>query len=325
LSEKFRGLFIPDTHLDNRTPTSRMDDYLSSSMEEFYEILYMAQKMKCHYIVHLGDVFHRADPMGICRNQVLDALKGDKEGNPWGFDIFVCVGNHDINNSQYDLQYSALGTLIKVGAIQKVDFDDKYGIGFGHFNTKIEKQIANGLLTKYPAIIWATHATVTLNGGFPDNPDFVEFRNIEFNPECRLLINGHIHHEYNASKDEVSFVNPGSLARNDFTPDSFHKAPHVVVVDYYRDGSKLRWVYQELKNYKLGKDIFNYIEIKESKSAKKEMSEYMTQIAKMTHLGMSSNLYESVRLSGIQKQIDDVVLDVAISELRSVEEARKFL
>ena len=325
LPEKYRGLFIPDTHLDNRTPTSRLDDYLSSSMDELYEILYMAKKTKCDYVVHLGDIFHRADPLGICRNQVLDAFQGDKEGNPWGFDLFVVVGNHDTNNCKYDLQYSALGTLIKVGAIKKVEYDEKYGIGFGHFTNEIEQEIKDGLLLQYPAVIWATHATIILQDKCFDSDNFVTFKNMEFNPECRLLINGHVHTAYESIKNNVTFINPGSVARNDFTADSFHKTPKVVIVDYYRDGSKMRCSYQELKNFKEGKDIFNYIELKAVKSDKKEMTEYMTQIAKMTHLGMSQNVFENLRLDGIQKGIDDKVMDKAIEALKAVENAKKFL
>lgn len=323
MSEKYRGLFIPDTHFDNRTPGSRIDDYLSTTMEEFYEILYMARKLKCHYIVHLGDVFHRPDPMGVCRNQVLEALSHDLSGEPWEFDKFVVVGNHDTGNCTYDLKYSALGTLIKVGAIQKVDYSEKYGVAFGHFEKNIEKNIKEGMFLTQPAVIWATHAMVLKQGG-GEQGEYVEFSKTDFNPECKLLINGHVHAASSDEKNGVQFINPGSIARNELNDDNLYKVPQVVVVDYYRDGSKIRCSYQPLKNIKPGSDIFNYIEVKKEKLRVKEVGEYMEQIANMTTLNLTDNLFESLRLSGIKKQVDEDIIDLAIQELKIVEDADKF-
>ena len=84
---KKRFLIIGDNHLDSKTPQSRLDNYMLAGLSELEETLKIARAAQVDYYILLGDVFHRIDVGGECRNRALEILSKDESGKSWGFEI----------------------------------------------------------------------------------------------------------------------------------------------------------------------------------------------------------------------------------------------
>lgn len=322
MPKKYRVAFIGDTHNDTMQPPYRIDSYFESMLEDTHETLRMAKQHNCHAYVHLGDLFHKSEPSGRCRNAVIDMFRHQVDGQVWPFEKFIVEGNHDNKNSPIHRPDTALGTLLKHNdALQCTDYAEDYKIGFGHFNNHIEADIRDGLLTRYPAIIWATHATITLSAPINDKHKHILFNDVPVNPECRLIINGHIHHAYASTRaDGVHFINPGSISRYELDEDNLNKIPNIVIVDYYDDGSKIKHGYHAVETALPGRDIFNFIQGRELKIEKMELKDYMRQIEQITQYKHGKNIFDNLRASGKAKNIDEPIVELAIDTLKTIVE-----
>ena len=76
-----RFLVVGDNHLDSKSPSSRLDNYMEAGLMELKETLKIAKATNCDYYILLGDLFHRIDVGGECRNRAIEILASD-EGEP---------------------------------------------------------------------------------------------------------------------------------------------------------------------------------------------------------------------------------------------------
>ena len=291
-------LFVGDNHIDDRQPIERIDNYFQSGLLELSECLRIGRDNECDAVVFLGDIFHRMEPSGACRNEVLKILLNDENEEPWPFEKYVTIGNHDVRHNPSNLASSALGTLIEVGALKCVEVANDLGIGFVHFAPHVCQEMADGLLKKIqkryeePIIIWSIHASVTLSKYYGDH---IIVDDVPVNPECRMLVAGHIHMPMRKVRgDNVVFINPGSIGRTALNQENINRIPEVLFVEYDTETGDMRRYVQPLEFSKPPDEIFHIRAAENRKRQKEDTKKYITQLASISAWSSVANKYPDV-------------------------------
>lgn len=123
----FRFIFMTDTHLSNKPPASRLDDYNESVFEKIKFCFQYCIDHEIPNIIHGGDLFHSykiREEIGI---RFIDLLQ--EYHNIVNF--FYCFGNHDVqaNNREY-VDKTALGFLLRYPQFHVLN-NKPYGLGNG--------------------------------------------------------------------------------------------------------------------------------------------------------------------------------------------------
>lgn len=324
-----RVLFIGDIHFDHAKPRSRTDEgYLDNLCRKLNQAFQIGEKAGVEAVVVLGDIFHRCDPLGACRNKALAVFQGDWDGRPWPFRILSLRGNHDVKNNPAYVPVSAFGTLMQAGVIEVPDsYDSRLDMGMIHHFPGVEHELENGLLSGDSApVVYALHANIVKYPFYGS----VLLDDIPTGDKTKLLVAGHIHKPMHYTRhDGLVYINPGSLARNSADTYNLERIPQVVQVDYKVDGSLLEIVYHPITQALPPSEVFHVAEIKARKEQKLTTSAYVQQIGRIPTLVRSKTAgvtqSESVRQSAIAKQVDQSVIDVVVAALREVEDSQEDL
>lgn len=320
MSKVIRALIVGDLHNDNRQPPTRRDDYMSACLSELRECMEVAKKHVVDYVLFLGDIFHRMEPSGACRNQVIKILQRDDEGQPYQFRKLVVVGNHDVKNSLDNLKSSALGTLIRTKCLEYGDFFEEYGLALGHYRESIHEEMRNGLLMSQPAQIWAVHAYV-VPGQFHAS-DYAIFDEIPMPEECQLLLAGHLHMPMEIQRaDGKKLINPGSVGRPKASAEHLDRQPKVMLMKYELGGD-VQTRYVELKSPMPADDVFYLEEARARASSRKAGKEFVKQVNSLSSWTQGEDKYDSVRTSGKHKGVSEEVVELAVTTLKEINENR---
>jgi len=239
---KKRFLIVGDNHLDSFIRV-RLDNYMESSLMELHESLRIAKAAKADYYILLGDVFNRITVGGECRNRAIDILSGDN-GEPWPFEKYVVVGNHDIAYNPLYIGKSDLQTLISAEVVKCVDRLEELPVSFHHFTGDLDKQLKEGtVLPHMPDKIMFLHTSIT------DKPslfDHILFKDLNLHPSTKIVCSGHIHAPMEAThKSGAKFFNPGSLGR---TKEDESHDPQVLLLQYDFETDEYQHKYLRLKS-----------------------------------------------------------------------------
>jgi DNA repair exonuclease SbcCD nuclease subunit len=307
---KKRVLFVGDQHSEDKTPKSRKDDYLLAILKKLEEIVEIAKTRKVDAIVLLGDLFHKMEPSGKCRNSIISLfLRCD-------IPIYVTLGNHDIKNSLHNLPNSALGTLIETGVVQYIEYSDDLSIYFGHYHPGIEEELKNGEYADKNFTIYTFHANIADKAMMFEH---VLFSDVKVHPNCKLVVAGHIHRQMDGVNDDgVIFQNPGSICRNEMNDYNLHHMPGVFIVEYEPNGDIIRSKMISLESAQSSDDIFRIDEITEEKDNKADTKKYMQQITKLSSFTYGSDKYISLKNSGQIKQIEPAIIDIAVGAVKEI-------
>ncbi len=311
---KKKFLIVGDNHLDSRTPESRIDNYMETGLMELRETLDIASAAKVDYYILLGDVFNRMEVGGECRNRALEILCSNN-GEPWGFEKYVVVGNHDIAHNSHNLEKSALQTLISAGALKCVDKIPDLPVTFLHFKPDLDYQVQYGELCNYLDDIIFLHASIV------DKPaifDHILFSELKFRRATKLIISGHIHTPmmaYNAETD-TRFINPGSLGRPDISEK--HK-PQVLLLQYDFENHSYLHKFLQLKN-SLPHDVI--FDIDRSSKIKQENKSTKLFIETITNMSVSANTTGNIendfREFAKNKNVEKDVIKEAIETIQTI-------
>lgn len=306
MSKKIKAIVVGDTHIDDKKPALRKDNYLASSLEELQECLEIAQQREVDYFLHLGDLFHRMNPGGIARNETIELLRMDD----WDFDKIIVPGNHDYKHNPANFPQSALATAMMTNAIRTADFIEEYSLGLVPFHSRVEDDLIGGDLRKKDATIWACHASITTQEVPYDA--FVLFEELQVNKECRLVLSGHIHAAMDQIREDgVRFVNPGSVCRLTTEASELKKKPQILYLEYEPHGEVLVEKIT-LKSPQPAKAIFDLDAKKRSEKIAEETKEYVEQLSAVSVQLRGEDKVASLRQSAEAKGLDEKIVDYAI-------------
>lgn len=309
-----KALVVGDLHNDNRQPPMRSDDYQQACIDELNEIIDIGEKNKVDYMLFLGDIFHRMDPTGTCRNAVIKALQRSTRRK------LVVVGNHDINNSFVNLMHCALGTLIIDGHLEYGEYFPEYGLGMLHYKEGIHEAIMEGRATEAEVLIWAAHAYI-VPSQFYDS-EHVIFDDMPLNPECKLVLAGHLHLPMELLREDgVGLINPGSVGRPKASAEHLGRNPKVLLLKYSLDGStEIQHKYVELECSKPPEEVFYLDAATEKRVNRKAAKEFVRQVSQLGEWTQGDDKYVSLRTNGKAKGVSEEVVQIAEKELREVNE-----
>jgi len=239
-------IFVTDTHYKGVNPVSRIDDYSASILEKLSEVVEAAEKENAACIIiggDLNDIPRMADQQAGRLAEVLNRTRRCK---------FVVPGSHDLYGYSMDSLYQTkLGLLIKSGVVELLSRET--GPVYIHLTDQVDgtvwrvsiegQEFTSEIDTRDPAYdywvksdapisVLATHSMLLdkpFHPGVPqtlisDFPDSTEIEAI-YGPGYRapdVVLAGHYHPGWPIQKKgNTVFANPGSLARNSATPDSF--------------------------------------------------------------------------------------------------------
>lgn len=311
---KKRFLVVGDNHLDSKNPKSRVDNYLETSLAELKETLQIAKAAKVDYYILLGDVFDRIEVGGICRNKVLEILLNDDDGNPWPFEKYVVMGNHDLNHNPYYLEKSALDTLIKSGAVKcKYEpIDDLFS--FYHFTPKLDNDLKEGLLNYDTSKIVFLHASITDK---PSRFEHVLFDNLQMNENIKIVCSGHIHSPMESKNSNgVQFFNPGCIGRTDI--DEKHQ-PQVLLIQYDTANDKAIHKYFQLKSSMSYDLIFDIEGAMNRKFDNKNTEMFINSVTSAAFSDCASHdIEKDFRIFAENRKISKKVIDVVIETMNNI-------
>jgi DNA repair exonuclease SbcCD nuclease subunit len=309
-----RFLVVGDNHLDSKTPQSRVDNYMEAGLMELQETLRIAKAAKCDYYILLGDIFNRIDVGGECRNRTIEILASD-EGEPWPFEKYLVVGNHDIAHDPDKMEKSAAQSLVSAGIVKCVDCIPGL-MRFKHFTPTLDQELRDGILETHDEKIIFLHASIT------DKPlifDHVLFDDLKVNPSTKLLFSGHIHRKMTASKDNVTFFNPGSVGRPEISSDYEKNKVSVLLCQYDFDSDIYKTKEVELK-YSLPFDVIFDVDANKKKKAENKNTELF--IDEITNVSMeneiSSNIIEDLILFATKGNVPTKVSDMAVKAVNII-------
>lgn len=303
-----RFLIVGDNHMDSKTPTSRLDNYMEATLMELTETLRIAKAGKCDYYILLGDVFNRLEVGGECRNRALEILASD-DGTPWPFEKYVVVGNHDIAHDPAKLEKSALQTLISAGVVKQVDVLDDLPVRFFHFQPFLDRELNDGMLLRYNEKIMFMHASIV------DRPTMFEhvlFSDLVVHRDTRLIFSGHIHRKMEAAKDNVRFINPGSLGRPEISSDYEKGKVGVILLQYDFDTDEYSTRNFELKYSAPYDVVFDLDRNRQKKSEDKNTELFLDAITNTSvESHISSNISEDLVVFAQNRNVDKSVIAMA--------------
>lgn len=311
-------LFVGDVHFNEHNLANRKDIYFESIMLKMKESFNIALEKKCDIVFLLGDLFHKFEPSGMCRNEVLKFFMDPR----WTFRKISLIGNHDVKNHKENLNHSALGTLMHTGCIEIFDMTIEQSIYCVGHEFGIEKKIQETDYSKMDFTIFAAHANIVDEGYYPF--ESVRYSDIRLPKSCKLIISGHYHKNMFAENNNILFINPGSLCRNEYTEYNLLRKIQVVYVEFNENHFDYEMII--LKDVKRPTEIFDF-EIKQiKKSHKEELENFVKSISLYNTFNGSSEIdkYELLRMSGKDKKIDDDVVELSIKTLMQINEDKKY-
>lgn len=117
-------LLCNDLHLDDRKPAKRIDDFPTTQLKKFKQMLDEAAKAKCKAILCAGDMFNRPN----VSKKLISTLQSLLYIN--GIPVYVVPGQHDLLFRNYEnIDDTALGVLASSRLVTIVSPDVKVGLG----------------------------------------------------------------------------------------------------------------------------------------------------------------------------------------------------
>lgn len=311
MAESKKILWIGDLHADDRTPSSRSDDYMLAILDKLGEIIKIAIKRKIDAIVFVGDIFNRMEVGGRCRNAIIAALMPLQGKIP----CYVVIGNHDVKSALINIPNSAMGTLIESGVVIYTDQAEDLGIRFGHYKPGIEDDLRNGIYEREECFVWAFHANISVT---PMVFDHILFNEVKLNSSCKLVVGGHLHREMTDEHNDVLFINPGSVCRNEMSEYHLTHMPGVLYTEYVPYETILKTEIIKLKSALSADEVFRIEEVQAEKDNKIDMQQYMKQISRLSAWSIGGDKSVSLRQSGQLKKIDTDVIELAVKTVEEV-------
>lgn len=238
---------ISDLHIDNRTPTSRIDNILETCLEKLDDILAKCIKEEVRLLIFEGDVFDRLTVSHETVNRFGQKMLEYKKHN---IDIYSIIGNHDIyRNGLEEFERTPLQTMFGFGII--TCFDEEILINNRVLITPCQyteqpKEADN----KYPVNILVAHM-------FYGKPELIDDgkHNLDNKDVLQLgydyILLGHDHEEFPPVQiGKTTIYRHGSVMRNSMHLYNFNRIPKFLVLKHFDNGHPdINEITIQCKNY----------------------------------------------------------------------------
>jgi len=297
--------YVTDTHLKGINPINRKGDYYLEVMNKIREIINIAKKMKCEFIIHGGDLYDSA----IVSNQMIDELVDliEKSKIIW----YILIGNHDEIGHSWELSKgSSLAHIFnRSDYIKELDvIEDKDCLiqGFKYYHN-IEQDLKEKGIISIKSIssnkIAIVHALITKKP-LPENVMHLSIKDLK--TDFDYIFIAHNHEQYGLFEQKgVKFISLGCLGR---TAINELIMPTIAIFD--SKTGKLDLI--PLKCAKPGNEVFDLEKAAELKNFDNEIDKFIasldtTKIAELNLMGIieflakENNLDEEIKQEIIKR------------------------
>jgi len=228
-------LYLTDTHLKEKNPVSRIDNYLDSLMLKLIEVAEIATELSVDYIIHGGDFFDQAHQSVYLLNRVLEFFdKIPKRLLP----IHVVLGNHEWRGRWEDWrEKSALKTLMEMNLIILHEGYLLIPVNGMKVHSRHEQFVRKPVM--WPHHLWTDY----------EGPG-----------DIFLVSDYHPGQGYHVIKTRggkrVHFVAPGAIARIGRSSEDICKVPSVAIIEISKRG-EVDAYFRALQSAKPAEDVIS--------------------------------------------------------------------
>lgn len=275
-------LFLTDTHITAKSPSSRVDVATDILLEKWREIRYVVDKEGIDLILHGGDFNNTPDVSNSFTGEIASIIREMKAP------MYVVPGNHDLYGYNITtLDNTKLGVLANAGVVnilkrgQGLEFDDVVISGQEYYD-KIDTGINNDYMMDFTddkkLNILVAHSML-MDHKFIDEIPHTVINDVV--SDADLILAGHYHPGFDTvSIGNTTFANPGSIYRNSNSKYHFDK-PGYLIIETLRaeDGSVGREITRY--NLKCAKSIDEVFKQKESETIDYSLANFNRKLDNM--------------------------------------------
>lgn len=253
-------LYLTDTHITAKTPSSRLDDIQETIKMKFSELGVLIKKENIEAILHGGDMFHRPEVSNKFVGEIAEIIRD------YGIPFYVLTGNHDLQGQNSEsLPHTKLGLLKSTGVIEIIDRNNPKVFDDNGYKISVEGQEYYPNIDHNPSEdykiynqtadykILMTHSML-LDRPFHEGTIYTLIKDVK--TDADLVLGGHYHPGFKEQQiNDTWFYNPGSSLRVEASTHSINNKPKVLIMDISRDNKNIK--YYEYKSAKDGKEVFS--------------------------------------------------------------------
>lgn len=235
-------LYLTDTHITAKTPSSRLDDIQDTIKAKFKEIGDIIKDESIEAVVHGGDMFHIPEVSNKFVGEVSKIIR------KYNVPFYVVPGNHDLQGQNEDsLPHTKLGLLVNTGVVNLLDrkhpviFDENgYKISFEgqEYHPHIDKEPLKDyqVINTYADFKVLVAHSMLLERDYHEGTVYTLIKNVQ--TKADLILGAHYHPGYKPQLvNGTWFINPGSLVRVEGSTHSIKTAkPKVAILDISSNG-----------------------------------------------------------------------------------------
>lgn len=253
-------LFMTDTHITARTPSSRLDDIQESIKMKFKEIGVLIQKENIEAVLHGGDMFNTPEVSNKFVGEIAEIIRG------YNIPFYITTGNHDLQGQNEDsLPYTKLGLLSSTGVIKLLNRKNPIVLNDNGYKISVEGQEYYPNIDKNPSEDYKVHNqtsnfkilvahSMLLEKPFHEGTTYTLIKDVK--TEADLILAGHYHPGFKTQNvNNTWFMNPGSLVRMEASTESLKAKPKVIILEF--NNGVFSYSDYELQTAKPGKEIFS--------------------------------------------------------------------
>jgi len=299
-------LYCTDIHIKGKNPVNRLDNYYQSCLEKIDEIIQIAKRQDCKFIICGGDLFDSPNVSNTIIDDFVDKVEASK------IDWHIVSGNHDMTGHNWEVsKASALAHIFRrsksIMLLDTIDGTNYYIKGYKYYHTIEEDFKEKGLKhrKKNKFTIAISHAFISIK------PFFKEVSHIcakDLQTNYDLVLCSHFHTNFDEIINGTRFLNTNSIGRSSITEQH---TPQVAIIDTAHDIMKI-----DLESAKKANEIFDLSKYEELKANKKDIKEFLQSLKNVDFQSMS--ISEQIVKIGKEQKVDKEIVDYLLNKIGEV-------
>lgn len=297
-----------DFHLRTTTPENRLDNFFETQLNKVEQILQIAIKNNCKYILQPGDFTDTPRPSFELVQKYVSLFKKYDIGN--SIKMLHTFGQHDMYFRSKDRTatklFDFLGYLEEVIGVYKLTEDiHLYGAAWGDEIPKIEDIDAFNILL--------IHKTVANKPLWEGHGDFLQSDKLFKNNPYDIIINGDYHLSTSYEYKNKLIYNCGIIIRK--TISEAKHSPHVLLINI--DEKDLTYTLNKINLiYKSVDEVFKPEAL--NREITKENAKLQEFISNIKNNEISNSLNFRKNLETLMKPLEDNIKQILLKELESI-------
>ena len=304
-------LYYQDFHIKHKNPHSRVDEFYTSCIIKFKEILSIAKEKQVDAIIDGGDFWDIPIVSNTLVDEVLDLIE---ETN---IPLYLMYGNHNmISHHKETSGESSTTHMLRRSKILR-DANDiiekSHVIKFIDYNHAIEEKIKDeGIffdnIPKWK--IGIVHAMLT-DKAFLPTVLHVQAKDVTTNAD--LILVGHYHQPWKVQSGKTTFLDIGCIGRSSIAESEIE--PSVLYLDFSKKIENISEAYEiiKLKSAKPGSEVFNLDARMELKNNEKEMAQFIDSLRDFK--AQDLDLRGAIEYIGKENKVERPVIDRILEKL----------